>query len=116
CMGVNRWNMGGCRRWGTAGLPHLGWPLCNLGHSANLFFHFLARLEGHDVLRFDFDLGTSPGIPGLSRLASFDLENAKISQFDSAVLNQRFDDSIKRPLNDFFSLQLGEIGPVGDLL
>ena len=48
-------------------------------------------------------------------IALFDLEHAEVPQLDAALGDQRFDDRVKSPLDDFLGLELGEVGSFRDL-
>ena len=49
----------------ASGVRFLKWKLCRI-HLSNQFFHFLARLERHHVLRRDVDLVAGPRVAGLA--------------------------------------------------
>src|SRR5262245_41241732 len=46
-------------------------PLGHDRHLADALFHFLARLEGHDILRLDLDLRAGSGVTRFAGLAPF---------------------------------------------
>ena len=43
-----------------------------------------------------------------------DLKHPEVSEFDPPVRDQRVDDRVERPLDDFLGLQLGQLGPLGN--
>jgi hypothetical protein len=46
------------------------------------------------------------GVPSLASLATLDLEDAKVPQFDTALFEQRVDNAFKSKLYDLFDLKL----------
>ena len=83
-------------------------------HFADSLLHLLARLESDHKLLWDKDFVAGPRVASLACGPSFDLENAEISQFDAVILDERFNDGVKRLLNDFLRLELGEPNFLGD--
>jgi hypothetical protein len=71
---------------------------------ADPFFHFLTRLERHHKLLWHKDFLARAGVSGLTCGAAFDFKDAKVSQLDAVVFNERLDDRIKGLLNDLFGL------------
>ena len=85
-----------------------------MGHLADAFFHFLAGLERHYVLLRHIDAVVGSGVARAPRLASTDLEYAEITQLYSTIFDERVDDGVKRPLDDFLRFQLRQIGAIGN--
>jgi hypothetical protein len=75
---------------------------------ADLFFHFLARLERDDELLRHVDPLARPRVACFTRRPLFDFKDTEVAEFDAPLLAQRLDDSIERLLDDLFRLQLGE--------
>src|SRR5688500_2127216 len=75
---------------------------------ADLFFHFLARLERDDELLRHVDPLARPRVACFTRCPLFDFKDTEVAEFDAPLLAQRLDDSIERLLDDLFRLQLGE--------
>ncbi len=87
---------------------------CSAFHFADPFFHFLAGLERDDELLWYKHLIASTRVASLTCGPPFDLENAEITQLDAMVLDQGFDDSVERLLDDFFGLELRQADLLGD--
>ena len=83
-------------------------------HFADSFFHLFARLERDYKFLWHKDFITRPRVASLACGPSFDLKNAKISEFDAVVLHQGLDDGIKRLLDDFLGLKLSQPNLFGD--
>ena len=87
---------------------------CSALHFADPFFHFLAWLERNDELLWYKHFVAGSGVASLASSPAFYLENAKISQLDAVVFDQRFDDCIERLLDDFLGLELRQPDLLGD--
>src|SRR5262249_7509659 len=74
----------------------------------NALFHFLAGLEGDDVLRLDVDAFAGARVAGLASLALLDLEHAEVAQLDAPLREKRLDDGVERLLHDLLRLELRE--------
>ena len=83
-------------------------------HFANAFLHLFARLERNDELLWYKDFIARAWVPSLACGPTFYLENAKISQLDSMVFDQSFDDCVEGLLNDFLRLKLCQADLLGD--
>ena len=83
-------------------------------HFADPFFHLFAWLERDDELLWYKDFVAGARVAGLACGPAFYLENAKISQLDAVVFDQRFDDGIERLLDDFLGLELSQPDLLGD--
>ena len=83
-------------------------------HLADPFFHFFAWLERDYKLLGYKHLVASSGVSSLACGPAFYFENAKISQLDAVVLDQRFDDRIEGLLDDFLGLELRQAYLFGD--
>ena len=81
---------------------------------ADPFFHLFARLECDHELLWDEDFITRSRVASLASSPSFDLKNAKISEFDAVVFHQGLDDGIKGLLDDFLGLELSQPNLLGD--
>lgn len=77
-------------------------------------FHFLTRLECHHKLFGDKDFLTGTGVTCLASSPPLDLKHAEVSQFDSLLFNERFDDRVEGLLDDFLRLQLRETDFLGN--
>src|SRR5262245_26926829 len=120
-MGVAVRQMAGIRRWGRwwrrlTRLARFGDAISHFGQPADFFFHFLARLECDNILRFNFDSGSGSRITSLTGFAPFDFENPEIPKLNSTFLDQRVDDRVERPLHNFFRLELREVSSFGNQL
>ena len=100
--------------WGAIGLNVARLFGRSAFHLADSFFHFLAGLERDHKLLRDKDLVARPRVAGLACGTAFDLENAKISELDAVILDQRFDDGVEGLLDDLLRLELGEADLLGN--
>lgn len=99
----------------TSGLGFRRSPCCSFFHLPYLFFHFLARLECHNKLLWNKNFVASSWVASLSSRSFLDFEHSKIPQFNSTVFDERFDDGIKRLLNDLLCLELCEPNRLGNI-
>ena len=74
----------------------------------------LAGLEGDDVLLRNVDPIVRARISSPAGLPPTNLEYPEVPQLDSPILDERFNDCVERPLDDFFGFQLGQVGAFGD--
>ena len=75
---------------------------------AYAFFHFLARLERDHKLLGNVDTLTRTGVTSLSRGPLLHLEDPKISQFDSPLIDECLDDGVECLLDNLLCLELGQ--------
>lgn len=84
-------------------------------HLPNLFFHLFARLEGHDELLWHKYLITGPRITSFSSGSLLDFKDTEVSQLDSSIFHERFDNRVERLLNDLLGLELCQPNSFGNV-
>src|SRR5262249_49423915 len=87
----------------------------HIGHAPDPFFHFLAWLEGNDVLGRNVHLVSRAWIACFAGLTLLDFEDAEVSQLDAAHFDERVNDGVEGLLYDFLGLELGKPDAVGYL-
>ena len=72
-------------------------------------FHFLARLEAHEIPWWDVDDIARSRISGNPTISSFDLKHAKIPKLDPALFDECVYEGIEGGLNRFLSFHLRKV-------
>jgi hypothetical protein len=99
---------------GTIGLDVSGLFGGTAFHFSDPFFHLFARFERDHELLGDEDFITRSRVAGLASSPSFDLKNAKISEFDAVVFHQSLNNGIESLLDDFLGFELRQPNLLGD--
>jgi hypothetical protein len=78
------------------------------------FFHLFAGFERNYPFFRDIDTLAGSRITCLPRRPLLDFEDSEVAKFNAMVGHERFDDGVKRLLDNLFGLELGQTNFIGN--